>query len=273
MLNLPRSVNSIHSCINIAHRGARAYAPENTLEAFAKAKSFGCEMFELDVRLSKEGVLVVFHDENLQRCTDVADKFPERSHADISEFSYDEICQLDAGSWFVEQLALLPEQRQAFLTTLTAQEQAAFINDDELKHFASGKVKVPTLKEALKLAMHHDLQVNIELKAVPDDKGFVEAVVALVEALSAECHVLISSFEHALLQQLRACNSTIPLAVLTAEPIEYVIDYLKTFNAAAFHPCCYRTDPVTNKRELNIDEFQKVRDAGFAVNTCTCNNR
>lgn len=268
-----QNIHEPHSCLNIAHRGARAYAPENTLEAFAKAKSFGCEMFELDVRRSKEGVLMVFHDENLLRCTNVAVKFPDRSHADLSEFNYDEIRQLDAGSWFVEQLALLPEQRQAFLTSLTTQERAAYISHDELKHFASGKVKVPTLQEAIELAMHHDMQVNIELKELADDTGFVEAVVALVETLSAEQQVLISSFDHALLKRLRACNSTIPQAVLTVNPIDNVIDYLKSLDAAAFHPCCYRTEPLTGKRDLHIDEFQRVREAGFAVNTWTCNNQ
>jgi glycerophosphoryl diester phosphodiesterase len=47
----------------VAHRGASADARENTLEAFQKAVEFGADMVELDVRKSKDGVLVVFHDE------------------------------------------------------------------------------------------------------------------------------------------------------------------------------------------------------------------
>lgn len=54
----------------IGHRGACAYAPENTLASFAKAAELGCPMVEFDVRLSKDGIPVVFHDDILDRCTD-----------------------------------------------------------------------------------------------------------------------------------------------------------------------------------------------------------
>lgn len=53
-----------------AHRGASGYAPENTLEAFALAMEMGADGFELDVHLSKDGELVVIHDETVDRTTD-----------------------------------------------------------------------------------------------------------------------------------------------------------------------------------------------------------
>ena len=49
----------------IAHRGASSHAPENTLEAFRKATALGADMWELDVRLSDDGVCVVSHDDDL----------------------------------------------------------------------------------------------------------------------------------------------------------------------------------------------------------------
>ena len=52
------------------HRGASAYAPENTLEAFRLAMDMGADGFELDVHLSKDGELVVIHDETVDRTTD-----------------------------------------------------------------------------------------------------------------------------------------------------------------------------------------------------------
>ena len=76
--------------LNIAHRGARAYAPENTLAAFAKAVGFGCPMIEIDVHWSKDGELVVHHDDQLARCTDVKTKFPERSSYYVSDFTWSE---------------------------------------------------------------------------------------------------------------------------------------------------------------------------------------
>jgi len=51
------------------------------LAAFEKAKTHACEMFELDVHLSKDGVLIVHHDDHLTRCTDVKAKFPDRQKA------------------------------------------------------------------------------------------------------------------------------------------------------------------------------------------------
>jgi len=62
----------------IGHRGACAHAPENTLASFAKAADLGCRMVEFDVRLSADGVPVVFHDDNLERCT--AGRGPVRAH-------------------------------------------------------------------------------------------------------------------------------------------------------------------------------------------------
>lgn len=54
----------------IGHRGACAYAPENTLRSFALAADLGCRMVEFDVRLSADGAPVVFHDDRVDRCTD-----------------------------------------------------------------------------------------------------------------------------------------------------------------------------------------------------------
>lgn len=53
----------------IAHRGASAYEPENTLRAFKRAVDMGADIIEFDVRLSRDGTLVVIHDETLERTT------------------------------------------------------------------------------------------------------------------------------------------------------------------------------------------------------------
>lgn len=56
--------------LRFAHRGLVQYAPENTLEAFQAAIDAGCEGIELDIRLSKDGIPVVFHDKTMNRLTD-----------------------------------------------------------------------------------------------------------------------------------------------------------------------------------------------------------
>ena len=66
----------------IGHRGASAYLPEHTLEAYALAHAQGADLVEPDVVCSRDGVLVCLHDLTLERVTDVAARFPGRARAD-----------------------------------------------------------------------------------------------------------------------------------------------------------------------------------------------
>ena len=76
----------------MAHRGLSADAPENTLYAFSGAIDAGADYIELDVQQTKDGVLVVMHDQNLRRTTG--------RNQNIWEVNYADIQDLDAGSWF-----------------------------------------------------------------------------------------------------------------------------------------------------------------------------
>jgi glycerophosphoryl diester phosphodiesterase len=76
----------------IGHRGAKAYAPENTLASFHAAADMGIEWVECDVKLTKDSEAVIFHDEELDRCTG--------THGLVRDFTLKEIRELDAGSWF-----------------------------------------------------------------------------------------------------------------------------------------------------------------------------
>lgn len=76
----------------IAHRGASAYAPENTLASFRKAAEMGADYFELDCRLSKDGEVIILHDADLERVTGVK--------STAADLTLAEIQALDAGSWF-----------------------------------------------------------------------------------------------------------------------------------------------------------------------------
>ena len=83
----------------IAHRGASAYAAENTLSAIRAAIGLGADMVEIDVQRSRDGQLVLVHDATLNRTTDVQRKFPRRAPWKVGDFTYAEMCRLDAGSW------------------------------------------------------------------------------------------------------------------------------------------------------------------------------
>ncbi|MFI1399789.1 glycerophosphodiester phosphodiesterase [Streptomyces sp. NPDC020681] len=84
----------------IAHRGASAYAPENTLAAVDLAADMGFAWVENDVQRTKDGELVVIHDDSLTRTTDVEQRFPGRAPWKVKDFTAAEIATLDAGSWF-----------------------------------------------------------------------------------------------------------------------------------------------------------------------------
>jgi glycerophosphoryl diester phosphodiesterase len=76
----------------IAHRGATAYAPENTIAAFDKAMAMGAKMIEFDVMLSQDGEPFVIHDDDLKRTT--------KSKGKVGEVDADYLRSLDAGSWY-----------------------------------------------------------------------------------------------------------------------------------------------------------------------------
>ena len=84
----------------IAHRGASFDAPESTAAAYKLARDLGADYLEMDLQRSKDGVLFALHDDNLQRTTDVATKFPERKDSPANAFTLAELKTLDAGSWF-----------------------------------------------------------------------------------------------------------------------------------------------------------------------------
>lgn len=99
---------SIHPPI-IAHRGASALAPENTLVAFKRAKECGIQWIEFDVTVAACGEVVVFHDDTLQRTTN--------GQGNIHEMSYQELKVLDAGSWFSSEFTgeKIPTLKQTLL--------------------------------------------------------------------------------------------------------------------------------------------------------------
>lgn len=91
-----------------AHRGARRQAPENTLPAFLRAQELGADGVELDVQITADGQVVVFHDSKLDRTTDGTGSLKDKTLAELLAF--------DAGSSFDEafQGTLIPTLDQVF---------------------------------------------------------------------------------------------------------------------------------------------------------------
>ncbi len=83
---------SMASVLPIAHRGASAYAPENTLSAILKAIELKSKYIEVDVHMSKDGEIVVIHDQTVDRTSSGSGRVYEKSLRGLKE--------LDFGSWF-----------------------------------------------------------------------------------------------------------------------------------------------------------------------------
>lgn len=81
----------------IAHRGASKYAPENTLAAFELAHTMKADYFELDCTLSKDGEVIVIHDDSLDRTTNIQGR--------VMDTQSEVIVKADAGAWFDEKFA------------------------------------------------------------------------------------------------------------------------------------------------------------------------
>ncbi|HUQ18125.1 MAG TPA: glycerophosphodiester phosphodiesterase [Gemmatimonadaceae bacterium] len=89
MIVLDRSCRPV-----VAHRGNRAHAPENTLEAFAQAVAIGADALEFDIRVTAEGIPVVMHDPDVRRTTD--------GSGEVARMSFAQIQSLDAGARFTK---------------------------------------------------------------------------------------------------------------------------------------------------------------------------
>lgn len=110
----------------VAHRGASAYAPENTLAAFLLAVEQGADGVELDVKLSADGRLVVIHDQTVTRTTGAAGRVIEMTSTDLR--------RLDAGSHFNSRFA---GERIPFLEEVFEAVGGRLLIDIEITNYAS----------------------------------------------------------------------------------------------------------------------------------------
>jgi glycerophosphoryl diester phosphodiesterase len=214
--------------LNIAHRGARSLAPENTLPAIRKAWEVGADVLEIDVAPTMDGRLIILHDDLLLRTTDVRRRFPHRSRKPCTTFTLADIRSLDAGSWFA---AADPFGQIAAGEVLPA----------ELQSFAG--VTIPTLEEVLLFAKEKSWRVNIEIKPVPfpmETFPITTAVLQCVEQLCVSADlVIISSFERAYIREVRDKRPDIEINALIGPSITGRQDWggyeFSTYNADAHY--------------------------------------
>ena len=201
---------AVSTPIVIAHRGASGYRPEHTLEAYRLGVEMGADYIEPDLVITKDGVLIARHENEISGTTDVAEKFPERRRARTIDG------QLVEG-WFAEDLTL-EEVR-----TLRARERLA-----SRSHAFDGQFAVPTFDEVIELARRMGRERGRDVGVYPETKHptyFRSIGLPLEEPLlaslagygwnRADAPVFIQSFEPRNLQALRT-KTAVRLVQLTS---------------------------------------------------------
>lgn len=203
----------------IAHRGASKVTPENTMSAFRKAYDFGADMIETDVQLTKDRVPVLFHDEKLHKHTN--------GRGILSNFTFQELKKLDAGSWF----------------SVDYQHE-----------------QIPKLEDLLLWAKDKIL-LNIEIKpeAVTENVngGVEELVIQLICELGMESNVLLSSFDYRAVRRCKQIHPEIKTGLLY-NPQQYGREnpctLVRENKADAFH-CSSRELKLKWAQELNENQI------------------
>ncbi len=159
----------------IAHRGAKACAPQNTLPSFERAVKDGADGFETDVHLTKDGVLVICHNYNIDETSNGTGYIENLTLAELREF--------DFGAWYGDDFA------GTRIPTL----------DEFLTLAKEADVKV----------------LNIELKRPPSRlKEMVEKTLAAVEKFGLTDRLLISSFSVQILRYVKKCAPDVKTGLL-----------------------------------------------------------
>ena len=191
------------SVLNIAHRGARSLAPENTLAAARQALEIGADLWETDVLVTADGQLILMHDDTLERTTDVARRYPDRAPWTVTTFTLAEIATLAPGTRFIESDPF----GEIAAGAVSPGDQVAYLCEP-----------VPTLAQALTFTQESGWRVNLELKAIPpplEDFPIVEHVLQLIDELAIDPRrVIISSFNHTWLRRVRQLSPQLTVQAL-----------------------------------------------------------
>lgn len=200
----------------LAHQGASGHAPSNTMEAFRLALEQGADILELDVHMTRDGVVVVSHDETIDRMSDGSGLIKEMTLAELRQydFGYD------------------------------------FTPDGGFSYPYRGKgVTIPTLEEVFQA--FPGVPVNIEIKQA--DPPMEQQVWELVQKYGAEDRVLVASFDGTVARRWRELAGT---RVATSAPASHMylvtalhLPYLDRLYAPVYDafqlPVAQKAGPIT----------------------------
>jgi len=234
------------------HRGARGSLPENTLPAFARALESGADVLELDLLMTQDGKIVIYHDYFLNpELITYLDGSPLPSFLLlIHSLSFSQIQQFDCG-----RIAnpLFPRQKPLAGTHIPALEDLFKMIHASTHPHAKG------------------VRLNLEIKREPHHPEYTasplslaKGVLDLVHKYGLEDRVYYSSFDPESLMQLRALNPNAKLAFLKEGDLDGMIDVARMVNAEAVSPEHILID--------NADDIHSLQRMGFKVILWTVND-
>ena len=170
----------------IAHRGGGGLWPENTLEGFQRAVHLSVDVLEMDIRSTKDSVLVVIHDATVDRTTD--------GRGNVRDFALTELKRLDAGYRWTQ------DEGQTF-------------------PFRGKGITIPTLSEVFDA--FPNARLNIEIKHT--DSGVVQPVGDLIRQHNMVSRVMVACFDSNTLQQFRTQYPEIATSAGLAEGLTFYL--------------------------------------------------
>ena len=238
----------------IAHRGASWWAPEATAPAYRLALELGADYLELDVQRTADGVLIAFHDDTLERTTNVGQVVPKRAGSPVGSFTLAELKRLDAGSWFNRERPDRARREFVGLPILTLAEVVEIAGRDPggpgLYIETKGPSRYPGIEREL-----------VKLLAKAGWPG---------KATSSKPRVVIQSFDLASLKRVRALAPRIPRSYLVGRSGVSASGFrIKLSEARSVEAC------VLGPNHLLVWPWRAVsaHRAGLALHPYTVNSR
>ena len=233
------------------HRGARAVLPENSLPALQYALELGVDTLEFDLGVTKDGVVVLMHD---QQINPVICQYKDGREVEeelwLHELSLEQVKQFDCGS----------KKNPRF----------------DKQQTVPG-AEIPTLKEVFDMVKHSELEnsktvlFNIETKsdpskphAQPSPNDFVEAVASVVKEFDLESRVTLQSFDHRTLIAAKEIAPNLQISALFRDKPD---DWLEAAEAAG-------ADIISPHHNLlGRKDVEEIQEAGLAVIPWTANSK
>jgi glycerophosphoryl diester phosphodiesterase len=223
----------------IAHRGSSVHAPEHTMAAYRLATELEADYLEVDLQLTKDGILVAIHDYTVDRTTN--------GSGAITDMTLDEIKQLDAGSWFNKKFPDMAQEEYIGLRIPTFQEIIDEFGDSVNYYLETKKPeKNEGIEDELLVILE---QNNLVGKSLPDGK------------------VVVQSFSDVSLKTMRSLNQSIPLIQLERDPV-IGPDAKERMEAVSE----YAVGIGTYFEKIDEDYLKAAKEVGLLVHLYTVNS-